>query len=73
MLQLYFLMSAKSGLCPEDCHYCSQSKISTAAVPKHNILKRDDLMAAAKLAYERGAKTYCLVISAIGISRTSMF
>ena len=65
-VQLYFLMSAKSGLCPEDCHYCSQSKISTAPVPKHNILKRDDLLEAARLASERGAKTYCLVISARG-------
>ncbi|MFK8115371.1 MAG: biotin synthase BioB [Rubripirellula sp.] len=71
-VQLYFLMSAKSGLCPEDCHYCSQSKISTAPVPKHNILKRDDLMAAAKLAHERGAKTYCLVISARGPNEREM-
>lgn len=65
-VQLYFLMSAKSGLCPEDCHYCSQSKISEAPVPKYNILKRDDLLEAARLASERGAKTYCLVISARG-------
>ncbi|MCP4945027.1 MAG: biotin synthase BioB [Planctomycetaceae bacterium] len=65
-VQLYFLMSAKSGLCPEDCHYCSQSKVSEAPVPKYNILKRDDLMEAARLASERGAKTYCLVISARG-------
>ncbi len=65
-VQLYFLMSAKSGLCPEDCHYCSQSKISTAPVPKHNILKRDELLDAARIASERGAKTYCLVISARG-------
>src|ERR1044072_6543605 len=27
-VQLYFLMNAKSGLCPEDCNYCSQSKIA---------------------------------------------
>ena len=27
-VQLYFLMNAKSGLCPEDCGYCSQSKVS---------------------------------------------
>ncbi|HEV7224527.1 MAG TPA: biotin synthase BioB, partial [Pirellulales bacterium] len=27
-VQLYFLMNAKSGLCPEDCSYCSQSKVS---------------------------------------------
>lgn len=71
-VQLYFLMSAKSGLCPEDCHYCSQSKISDAPVPKHNILKRDDLMAAAKMAADRGAKTYCLVISARGPNEREM-
>lgn len=71
-VQLYFLMSAKSGLCPEDCHYCSQSKISEAPVPKHNILKRDDLMAAAKMAADRGAKTYCLVISARGPNEREM-
>ena len=71
-VQLYFLMSAKSGLCPEDCHYCSQSKISEAPVPKHNILKRDDLMAAAEMASQRGAKTYCLVISARGPSEREM-
>jgi len=71
-VQLYFLMSAKTGLCPEDCHYCSQSKISTAPVPKHNILKRDDLLKAAEMAAERGAKTYCLVISARGPNEREM-
>ncbi len=71
-VQLYFLMNAKSGLCPEDCHYCSQSKVSEAPVPKHNILKRDDLMAAASVAAERGAKTYCLVISARGPNEREM-
>ena len=33
-VQLYFLMNAKSGLCPEDCSYCSQSKVSDAEIPK---------------------------------------
>jgi len=71
-VQLYFLMNAKSGLCPEDCHYCSQSKISDAPVPKYNILKRDQLLDAAKTAAERGAKTYCLVISARGPNEREM-
>ncbi len=71
-VQLYFLMNAKSGLCPEDCHYCSQSKISKAPVPKYNILKRDELLEGAKLASERGAKTYCLVISARGPNEREM-
>lgn len=71
-VQLYFLMNAKSGLCPEDCHYCSQSKISDAPIPKYNILQRDQLMAAAQMAAERGAKTYCLVISARGPNEREM-
>jgi biotin synthase len=71
-VQLYFLMNAKSGLCPEDCHYCSQSKISSAPVPKYNILRRDELMDGARLAAERGAKTYCLVISARGPNEREM-
>ena len=62
-VQLYFLMNAKSGLCPEDCHYCSQSKISDAPIPKYTILDRARLMEGAKRAAERQSKTYCIVIS----------
>jgi biotin synthase len=65
-VQLYFLMNAKSGLCPEDCHYCSQSKISEAEIPRYNLLNREQLLAGAKAAAERQAKTYCIVISARG-------
>ena len=67
-VQLYFLMNAKSGLCPEDCTYCSQSKISDAEIPKYNLLSRDKLLEGARLAHERQAKTYCIVISARGPS-----
>lgn len=67
-VQLYFLMNAKSGLCPEDCGYCSQSKISDAEIPKYNLLNRQQLLEGAKAAAERGAKTYCIVISARGPS-----
>ena len=62
-VQLYFLMNAKSGLCPEDCNYCSQSKISDAPIPKYNILSRDKLLDGARVAAERKSKTYCIVIS----------
>jgi len=62
-VQLYFLMNAKSGLCPEDCNYCSQSKVSSAPIPKYNILNREKLMDGARVAAERKSKTYCMVIS----------
>jgi biotin synthase len=71
-VQLYFLMNAKSGLCPEDCHYCSQSKVSTAEIPRYNLLSRDKLLDGARLAAERGSKTYCIVISARGPSEREM-
>ena len=43
-VQLYFLMNAKSGLCPEDCGYCSQSKVSEAEIPRYNLLNEERLM-----------------------------
>jgi biotin synthase len=61
-------MNAKSGLCPEDCHYCSQSKVSEAEIPRYNLLSREKLLEGARLAAERHSKTYCIVISARGPS-----
>jgi biotin synthase len=65
-VQLFFLMNAKSGLCPEDCGYCSQSKVSDAEIPRYNLLSAPKLLEAAKLAAERQSKTFCIVISARG-------
>src|SRR5688500_6248385 len=67
-VQLYFLMNAKSGLCPEDCHYCSQSQVSVADIPRYNLLSREKLHDGARLAAERQSRTYCIVISARGPS-----
>jgi biotin synthase len=71
-VQLYFLMNAKSGLCPEDCGYCSQSKVSDAEIPRYNILNREKLLDGARVAAERDAKTYCIVISARGPNEREM-
>ena len=59
-------MNAKSGLCPEDCSYCSQSKVATSQIPRYNLLSRDELLDGARVAVERKSKTYCIVISARG-------
>jgi len=71
-VQLYFLMNAKSGLCPEDCNYCSQSKISDANIPRYNLLNAEKLLAGAAAAAERNAKTYCIVISGRGPTEREM-
>jgi len=62
-VRLHFLLNAQSGLCPEDCHYCSQSKISTAAIAKYPLLAQEKILEAAARAAELQAGTFCLVIS----------
>jgi biotin synthase len=62
-VRLHYLLNAQSGLCPEDCHYCSQSKISTAEIEKYPLLAKDKILAAAGRAAELKAGTFCMVIS----------
>jgi biotin synthase len=71
-VQLNVLLNAKSGLCSEDCAYCSQSRISTAPIPKYDLLSEEHILAAAELAAARRAKTYCIVLSGRGPSRRDL-
>jgi biotin synthase len=62
-VHLNFLINAKSGLCGEDCGYCSQSGASKAEIPRYNFLNADQILEGARLAAEHQAGTYCIVIS----------
>jgi len=62
-VHLNLLINAKSGRCGEDCGYCSQSRVSTADVPEYELLDPQQILEGARLATERGAKTYCIVLS----------
>jgi biotin synthase len=62
-VRLHFLLNAQSGLCPEDCHYCSQSKVSAADIEKYPMLAQERILAAAGRAAALHAGTFCLVIS----------
>jgi biotin synthase len=46
-VRLHFLLNAQSGLCPEDCGYCSQSKVSAAEIDKYPMLARERILEAA--------------------------
>src|SRR3970040_2646541 len=65
-VQIHVLQNAKSGLCPEDCHYCSQSSISAAPIDKYPLLPREKLLEGAYKAKAAGAVRYCMVNSARG-------
>lgn len=63
-VKLNYLVNAKSGLCPEDCTYCTQSKDSVAEIEQHRLLTQDQIIEKAEQAYELNAGTCCIVISA---------
>ncbi len=62
-VRLHFLLNAQSGLCSEDCHYCSQSSVSSAEIEKYPMMAIDKILAAAARAAELKAGTFCMVIS----------
>ncbi|MEW5813741.1 MAG: biotin synthase BioB [Actinomycetota bacterium] len=60
---LHLLINAKSGLCSEDCSYCSQSAVSQAAVEKYPLLDEEKVLGGARAARAAKAKRYCIVTS----------
>ena len=65
-VKICVLQNARSGLCPEDCHYCSQSAISRARIPIYRLLTQDELVDGARRAIAAGARRYCMVTSGRG-------
>jgi biotin synthase len=65
-VKLNMIINAKSGYCPEDCGYCSQSIISKAPIEKYTMLKKEIIVAGAREALNRKAGTYCIVASGYG-------
>lgn len=62
-IALNYLVNIKSGFCPEDCHYCSQSKESDADILRYTWLDADSVRTQVEAGIARGASTVCLVSS----------
>jgi biotin synthase len=60
------ILSAKTGGCPEDCHFCSQSSRFESPVKALPLLRLDDVLAAARETAELGASEFCLVYAVRG-------
>ena len=71
-VRLNYLFNAKSGLCPEDCHYCSQGKGSEARVEKYPLKSVDEALAMAARAVAVHAGRFCMVASGRGPSDGEM-
>ncbi|PVG81441.1 biotin synthase BioB [Nocardioides gansuensis] len=67
-VKVNYLVNLKSGLCPENCNYCSQALGSTAPILKYSWLKTDEALAQAAAGLKGGASRVCMVSSGRGPS-----
>ena len=59
-VQVSTLLSIKTGACPEDCKYCSQSGHYDTGLDKEKLLEIQKVIEEAKAAKEKGASRFCM-------------
>ena len=59
-VQVSTLLSIKTGACPEDCAYCSQSARNQAELERERLLPLDEVMLKARAAKSNGASRFCM-------------
>ena len=66
------IISAKTGGCPEDCHFCSQSANFESPVKATPFLDRNELLNAARETKALGASEFCIVLAVRGPDERTM-
>jgi biotin synthase len=59
-VQVSTLLSIKTGACPEDCKYCSQSGHYDTGLDKEKLLEIQKVVSEALNAKEKGASRFCM-------------
>jgi len=59
-VQVSTLLSIKTGACPEDCKYCSQSARYNTDVQKERLMEVEKVLEAAKVAKAQGSTRFCM-------------
>jgi len=67
-VELESLINAKSGACPEDCAFCSQSARYSTDVDVYPLLQLDAVLEAARATRDAGATQFCIVVAVRGPS-----
>lgn len=62
-VQLHVIQNARSGICGEDCAYCSQSARSKKKNKKYPMQSLAEILKGAKCAHDLKAIRYCIVTS----------
>jgi biotin synthase len=66
------ILSAKTGGCPEDCHFCSQSSRFDTPVKATPFLDTDEVLRAAAETAALGASEFCIVLAVRGPDERTM-
>ena len=66
-IRLCSIVNAKSGLCSEDCAFCSQSSRSKASIEKYPLMEEEEMVMAARDAKRRGAREFSIVTSGLSM------
>ncbi|SUM68303.1 Biotin synthase [Staphylococcus saprophyticus] len=66
-VKLNMILNAKSGICPENCGYCGQSR-DMKQKQRYALVPEEQIVSGAKVAHENNIGTYCIVMSGRGPS-----
>ena len=59
-VQVSSLLNIKTGACPEDCSYCSQSSKYDTGLEREKLLEIDEVLQQAQNAKNKGATRFCM-------------
>ncbi|HVO67624.1 MAG TPA: biotin synthase BioB [Syntrophales bacterium] len=62
-VSIHVIRNAKSGLCSENCSFCSQSAVSESEIPKYPMQSVAQILEGAREAHKLTAVRYCIVTS----------
>lgn len=71
-VRLHVLQNAKSGACPEDCGFCSQSSKYATPAAQYPMMEVETLVEGARKAKAAGAWKYCMVTATRGPSNRDL-
>lgn len=63
------IINAKSGKCRENCRFCAQSAFHGTGIDTYPVLAPEEVLKAAKEAYDKGVRTFGYVTSGRGWSK----
>ncbi len=71
-VRIHVLQNAKSGACPEDCSFCSQSSKFETSVDEYKIQSVEEIVEGARRAKRAKAWKYCIVTATRGPSKRDL-